>query len=250
MRFLTGYHAIEEYLLSLESRGGLQADRAPSLLYARTNGRIERIRRIAERLGLSTSRVDTDELDSRVGRERHRGVVLEVPRLAGSVERLDDFLAEETPPSSAVLALDGVTDPHNLGAVLRSAEWFGVDLVVLPNRRSAGLTDTVLRTSAGAASRVPTVTVPNLVRALGDLKDAGFWVYGAEPAGEEMCSAGLTGRVALVLGSEGAGLSRLTSERCDVLVRIPSIGTVESLNVSVAAGILLYEMRRQQKFFG
>jgi 23S rRNA (guanosine2251-2'-O)-methyltransferase len=147
-----------------------------------------------------------------------------------------------------VVILDGITDPHNLGAVLRSADQFGVDLVVLPERRSAHLGDTVSRTSAGADRWVRTAAATNVSRAIAALQERGFWVYGADVEGAPAHTIDLTGNVALVFGREGEGLHRLVRESCDQLLCIPTTGKIDSLNVSVSAGILLYEVRRQAGF--
>lgn len=249
MRFLTGLHAIEEYLKALDSSEPAGPGVKPLLVFARSSKRIDALKSQAKESGVRAVRADAGELDARVGAGGHRGVLLEVPHIALQVESLRSFLDAGIPPTSAVLALDGITDPHNLGAILRSADQFGVDLVVLPPRRSAHLTDTVFKTSSGAAAAVPMVTVPNLTRALIDLKEAGFWLYGADVQGRSVLSSDMSGRSVLVLGSEGEGLGRLVKETCDELVKIPSFGAVDSLNVSVATGVLLYEMRRQQGLF-
>jgi 23S rRNA (guanosine2251-2'-O)-methyltransferase len=145
-----------------------------------------------------------------------------------------------------VLLLDEITDPHNYGAILRCCDQFGVDLVLSRNRRSAKNADIVSKTSAGALSWVPQAETANLIRALDDLKKAGFWIYGADMEGEPVYKKDLSGRTALVLGSEGSGISRLLCESCDSMIGIPSLGRVDSLNVSVAAGVLLYEVQRQR----
>jgi 23S rRNA (guanosine2251-2'-O)-methyltransferase len=144
-----------------------------------------------------------------------------------------------------VLLLDEITDPHNYGAILRSAGQFGIDLVISRNRRSAKHADVIAKTSSGAAAWVPQAETANLVRTAEQLKESGFWIYGADMDGERADKLDLRGRVAFVLGSEGAGLSRLIREHCDGIVSIPSWGRLDSLNVSVAAGVLLYETRRQ-----
>lgn len=153
----------------------------------------------------------------------------------------------ETVPQPLVLVLDGVTDPHNLGACLRTAEVAGVTAVVIPKDRAAGLTPVVRKVSSGASERVPLVQVTNLARTLKQLKEAGLWVVGAAGEAEQALYAqDMTGPLALVMGAEGSGLRRLTREHCDFLVRIPMQGDVGSLNVSVATGILLFEAVRQR----
>ena len=140
--------------------------------------------------------------------------------------------------------LDGVTDPHNLGACLRSADAFGAHALIVPKDRAVGVNATVAKAASGAADTVPVIAVTNLARTLRDLKACGVWIVGAEAGGESLFDADLTGPIAWVLGAEGAGLRRLTRESCDRIVGIPLQGTVESLNDSVAAGICLYATRR------
>ena len=145
--------------------------------------------------------------------------------------------------------LDGVTDPHNIGAILRSCDQFGIDVLVVPERRSASpLQDsqTIARTSAGASAWVPTATVTNLVRTVEQLKEAGFWIFGADANGTPAPETQFPGRTCLIMGSEGSGISRLLARSCDTIVSIPTCGKIDSLNVSVAAGVLLYERYRQQ----
>lgn len=158
---------------------------------------------------------------------------------------LRTILADASDRSGLILVLDRITDPHNLGAILRSADQFGVDCVILPRRRSAETNETVARTSAGASNYVRTIRVPALVRTLASLKAAGYWVYGADVNGEDVSTVSFPPKSVLVMGSEGQGLSDLVRRCCDALVRIPIAGHVDSLNVSVATGILLYEIQRQ-----
>ena len=151
-------------------------------------------------------------------------------------------MSELTEPA-LLLVLDGITDPHNLGACLRSADAFGAQAVIVPKDRSVGLNATAAKAASGAAETVPVITVTNLARTLADLKERGVWVLGADERGESLFSADVSGPVAWVLGAEGQGLRRLTRETCDRLIGIPLAGAVESLNVSVAAGICLYATR-------
>jgi 23S rRNA (guanosine2251-2'-O)-methyltransferase len=178
----------------------------------------------------------------------HRGIALQVEDDDGRADiSLEDFIARLGERRDAlVLILDEITDPHKYGAILRCCDQFGADLVLSRNRRSAKNADIVTKTSSGAVSWVPQAETPNLVRAAEDLKEAGFWIYGADMGGKNIHTVDLSGRTALVLGSEGAGISRLLQERCDAMVGIPSVGRIDSLNVSVAAGVLLYEVRRQR----
>lgn len=151
---------------------------------------------------------------------------------------------EHPPEPSLLLVLDGVTDPHNLGACLRSADAFGAHAVVVPKDRAVGVNATVAKAASGAADTVPVITVTNLARALREMKAAGIWIVGADAGGESLFEAELGGPMAWVLGAEGEGLRRLTREHCDRIVGIPTAGTVESLNVSVAAGVCLFATRR------
>ncbi len=237
-----GYHAIEELL----RRGPVKG----TLLIGRRNERIERLVELARKAGVEVSEVDEPNLASLVGSTAHKGAVLAItggePSPKGDLAAELDRIGERS--SALVLVLDGVTDPQNLGAVLRSADLLGVDFVVLPSRRSVQETGTVARVSAGASAYVPIVVVPNVPTSLALLKDNGFWVYGADMSGSPCPGVDLKGKVCLVLGGEGEGMHRLVRERCDALIAIPSVGHVDSFNVSVAAGILMYEARRQQGF--
>lgn len=198
--------------------------------------------------GVAVERVPRRELDRLLDGARHQGILVEVKGVEARGERqLEDWLAE-LPAPAFLLVLDGVTDPHNLGACLRSAAAAGVQAVILPKDKSAGLTPVVRKVACGAAESLPVYSVTNLARTLRTLQDAGIWIYGAAGEAElSLYDVDFTGSVALVLGAEGGGLRRLTREHCDGLVKIPMAGTVESLNVSVAAGVLLYEVVRQRK---
>ncbi len=188
--------------------------------------------------------VDGKRLDGMCGTTRHQGVVamVEAMQLPQFVDDVLETLAE--PP--LLLILDGVTDPHNLGACLRVADAAGVHAVIAPKDRSVGLTATVMKVASGAAESVPYITVTNLARTLRDLKDRGIWIVGADEGGTvSLFDAKFNGPLAWVLGAEGEGLRRLTRENCDLIVNIPMFGSVESLNVSVASGVCLFEARRQ-----
>jgi 23S rRNA (guanosine2251-2'-O)-methyltransferase len=242
-----GFHAIEESL----RRGGGRGE----LLVCRRNARISRLEELAVGAGVAVRHLPSQELDRLSGGADHRGAALQLEEPASPASRpgaggLAERLGELSSPTALVLLLDELTDPHNLGAILRSADQFDVELVVLTSRRSVRETETVLRTSSGASLYVPVAVVPNLAQAMELAKKCGFWIYGADLAGERLDAARFEGRTALVLGSEGYGLRRLVRERCDALLRIPAGGHVNSFNVSVAAGILMYEIRRQQGFAG
>lgn len=203
---------------------------------------------VAGAAGIPVEKVSRSELDRLYPDAVHQGVVAE---LRSSIKTLTDkqlpgFL-EALPGPAFLLVLDGVQDPHNLGACLRTADAAGVQAVIIPRDRAAGITPVVHKVACGAAQSVPVFTVTNLARTLRLLKDTGIWLYGAsDQAPAEVYATDLTGPLALVLGSEGSGLRRLTAELCDYRVAIPMAGVVESLNVSVAAGVLLFEARRQR----
>ena len=235
-RPLCGFHAVTARLRLRAS--GVEA------LYVDVSRRDPRMRELVSRAagaGVPVRRVDAARIEALAAGAAHQGVVA----LVGADESpatLDEVLAGLAEPA-LLLALDGVTDPHNLGACLRSADAFGAQAVIVPKDRAVALTATVAKAASGAAETVPVVAVTNLVRALGELKDRGLWVLGAEQGGETLVDADLAGPIAWVLGAEGAGLRRLTREACDRLVGIPMMGAVESLNVSVAAGVCLYAVR-------
>ena len=198
--------------------------------------------------GVRVERLPRRELDRMVPDARHQGILLELKSgTAATDQDFDSFLATLKAPA-LLLVLDGVTDPHNLGACLRTADAAGVQAVILPKDRSVGLTPVVRKVACGAAESLPVFSVTNLARTLRSLQDAGIWIYGAAGEAEQVLyDIDFTGSVALVLGAEGSGMRRLTREHCDGLVKIPMAGTVESLNVSVATGVLLYEVVRQRR---
>ena len=199
----------------------------------------------AQERGARVVLVDAQRLQGLVGHGKHQGVIARVEAIRMAHD-LEDVIAAAG-IQALLLVLDGVTDPHNLGACLRVADALGAHAVVSPKDRSAGLTPTVAKVASGAADTVPFIPVTNLARALGEMKEQGLQVIGADPAGtESLPVADLTGPLAWVLGAEGAGMRRLTRERCDRLVCIPMLGRVESLNVSVASALCLYETRRQR----
>lgn len=199
----------------------------------------------AEASGVKTLQVSRQRLDSMAG-DKHQGVVAKVSALAALPHTLDGVL-ETLSESALLLVLDGVQDPHNLGACLRVADAMGAHAVIAPKDRAVGLNPTVRKVASGAAETVPFITVTNLSRTLRELQELGVWVIGtAGEADRDLFSMKLDGPVAWVLGAEGEGLRRLTRENCDELARIPMFGSVESLNVSVAAGICLFESRRQR----
>jgi 23S rRNA (guanosine2251-2'-O)-methyltransferase len=201
---------------------------------------MEAIVALAREHGIACQAVRRETLDGMAGGGAHQGVVARLAPAApldeDDLEALLDRL--EGPP--LLLVLDGVQDPHNVGACLRTADAAGVHAVIIPRDRAAGLTPAARKAAAGAAETVPLIRVVNLARCLRKLKDRGIWLAGAEANAPSVFSVDLSGPLALVLGGEGAGLRRLTRETCDLLVSLPMKGSVASLNVSVAAGALLY----------
>jgi 23S rRNA (guanosine2251-2'-O)-methyltransferase len=239
---ICGYHAVEESLRA-GSRGTLFVSGGPS--------RLQPVRDLAREQGVAVRTVSAKELNRLCGHDRHQGVALlsEVSRHPAR-QKLGDALKAIGPGSALVLLLDELNDPRNFGAILRSADQLGVDLVVSPIRRSVSETAGVIRASAGASRHIPLIAVANLVQAIELCKGHSFWIYGADMNGKRLQKQRFESRAALVMGGEHRGLRRLVREACDFLVRIPSRGRVDSFNVSVAAGILLYEVRRQQGFPG
>jgi 23S rRNA (guanosine2251-2'-O)-methyltransferase len=212
----------------------------------REDPRVRAIEELARQHQRPVQRLDMHALRQLLGHVAHQGVAAEVTPLAPWTE--DELLtALQDARAPLLLALDGVQDPHNLGACLRTADACGALALIVPRDRAAQLTPAVRKVAVGAAETTPVVAVTNLARTLKLLKDAGLWVIGADAAAEQSAAAlDLRGPVVLVLGAEGTGLRRLTRQHCDFLARLPQLGAVESLNVSVAAGMLLYEVLRQR----
>ena len=212
----------------------------------RDDKRVQSLIASAKNLGLRLEFKDKRELDRMTAGAVHQGVAAECKALPVLREdALDDLLARETAP--LFLILDGVTDPHNLGACLRTADAAGVSAVIVPKDKSASMNATVRKVACGAAERVPLIYVTNLARTMRELKDKDVWIIGtAGEAEQSVYAAKLTGKMALVMGAEGEGMRRLTREHCDQLVNIPMQGSVSSLNVSVATGVCLFEAVRQR----
>ena len=211
------------------------------------NQRLTEIEETARRRDVSVRRVNTQALEGIAGGLRHQGVIAryEAPKQVQESEL--PALIEAAEGRALLLVLDGVQDPHNLGACLRSAAAAAVTAVIIPKDKAAPINATVRKTSAGAADRIPVISVTNLARTLRAIKEAGVWVYGLDgEASTGIHALDLKGNVALVMGGEGEGMRRLTREHCDGLVRIPMPGEMESLNVSVATGVALFEAVRQR----
>ena len=212
----------------------------------RDDERLHKLINLARKEGISIQFCNKKVLDDKSKGESHQGVVARAyPAKVLTETDLDTIISQSAKPF--LLVLDGVTDPHNLGAVLRSADAAGVDAVIVPKDKSASLNATVRKVACGAADVIPLIQVTNLARTLSELQEQQIWVVGtAGEAHQSVFDCDMAGPVALVMGAEGKGMRRLTRERCDELIKLPMLGTVSSLNVSVATGICLYEIVRQR----
>ena len=210
-------------------------------------GSVGKILSLAKERGVIIRYEEKEFLDKKAGGGRHQGVIAFVSahEYAGVEDML--ALAEQRGEPPFLIVLDELEDPHNLGAVMRTAECAGAHGVIISRRRAGGLTETVARTSAGAVEYLPCARVTNIPRTLEDLKKKGIWVYACDMDGETYWKQDLTGPVALVIGSEGRGISRLVREKCDFAVSIPMVGKINSLNASNAAAVLMYEVRKQRE---
>lgn len=237
---LIGFHAIASRLRHHASTIlEIYVDRS------RQDARLRDLLTQANDRGVRVHAVEAERLAGLAGGGRHQGVVAQVTPLPQLHDPVD--LVDQVGSDLLLLILDGVQDPHNLGACLRVADAMGVHALIAPRDRAVSLTATVQKVASGAADTVPYITVTNLARTLRELQDAGVRVVGTDDeGGGDLAEVDVQGPLAIVLGAEGAGLRRLTRETCDALVRIPMLGSVESLNVSVAAGICLYEARRRR----
>lgn len=239
MNWITGFHAIEEALAA-----GRPLERI-LMARGRHGDRVESLVRLAKSKGVPLRFEERDQIDRLCETRDHQGVAA-LASARATVE-LEDLLAKKT-GAGLLVFLDGIEDPHNLGAIVRSALAAGANAVVIPERRAAGLTDTVERASAGALAHLPVARVKNLVRAIEQAKEAGYWMVGLdERAQKNFTDVDLNASVGIVLGREGEGLHDLTRKSCDFLVSLPTTGPVRSLNVSVAAGIILFEAVRQRQ---
>ncbi len=242
-RILFGFHAVlsrmRQHSTSIQE---ILIDRD------RVDARMKDLLNMADSAGVRVMQVERSRLDGMAGiNGRHQGVIARVVDTPIPYKDIHDILESDLSEPPFFLVLDGVEDPHNLGACLRVADAMGVHAVIAPKDRAVGLNATVRKVASGAAETVPFIAVTNLARTLRELKDAGVTVVGTTmDAPSTLLNTKLDGPIAIVLGSEGEGIRRLTAETCDALVTIPMYGSVESLNVSVASGMCLYEVRRQR----
>ncbi len=239
---ICGIHAVESAIRNdADNLGQIWLDKRSR------NDRLKKLMQLLDEYGLKAIVLDTEKLDKVANNTRHQGVVAEYFKEKSYTENdLYDLLDTlEEPPF--LLILDGVTDPHNLGACLRTAEGAGVHAVIAPKDNAASITPTVRKVASGAAEIVPFIPVTNLARTLDTLKERGIWLTGtSDKAKLSLYQADFKGAIGIVMGAEGAGIRRLTEERCDYLISIPMCGQVSSLNVSVASGVCLYEALRQR----
>ncbi len=209
-------------------------------------GSINQLLGIAAERGIPITECDKAKLDGIACGERHQGIIaVAAERNYSSIDEIISY-AEEKGEKPFVVVLDGVEDPHNLGAIIRTAECSGVHGIIIPKRRAVGLTTTVAKSSAGALEHMRVAKVTNLASAIDELKERGLWIYAADMDGDVYYKTDMTGAVAVVLGSEGFGISRLVKEKCDFVISIPLYGNVNSMNVSCAAAVLLADTARQR----
>lgn len=233
LEILTGKTPVHRVLVAEEAHGYL----------------LDRIFKCAGEKGVPVQRVPRQQIEALFPGKVHQGVIAEVLANHEPAYNLEEFLQgiHETPFPPFLLILDGIEDPRNLGALLRTANAAGVQGVIIPKHRAARITPVVAKTSSGAIASTPIIRIANLVQTCHILKKRGFWIIGADAAGKELWyQVDFTCPIALVLGGEGKGISRLLREECDFIVRLPMLGKINSLNVSVAGGILMYEMLRQR----
>lgn len=243
MERLTGIHAVREAL-----EAGSAFDRVV-IAKGRQDNRIEQIVQLARERGISVRFEDRGQLDRLANTRDHQGVVaIAAARAAATLEDILERANQSKGQAGLIVLLDGIEDPHNLGAIIRTALAAGAHGVVIPERRAAGLTGTVARASAGALAHLPIAKVTNLVRTMEELKEAGYWLVGLDETAEKnYAEVDYTSPTGIVMGSEGNGLHELTRKRCDFVVSLPTTGPVKSLNVSVATGVVLFEALRQRQ---
>lgn len=211
-----------------------------------TGGSMSKVIALAKQAGCPVKEVTSQKLDGMAGGTSHQGVVLSVS--AAPYAEVEDILAKAKTAGEKpfLIIADEVEDPHNLGAIIRTAETAGAHGVIIPKRRGVGLTSAVFKASAGAAAHIPVARVANLASTVDELKGQGLWIYGCDMEGQTWCEVNFDGGVALIIGSEGRGMSHLLKEKCDVMVSLPMRGEITSLNASVAGGIIMYEVARQR----
>jgi len=275
--FITGFHSIEEKVRSqkkdAQSASKAGASSGYKIYFSKPGPRVKKILAAAKEAGITCEQTNDVELNKLVSGldeslRDHRGIVMEISGAKQPAANLVDFdswvkthsgeagksgadgdaeVDEKATSRCTVVILDSITDPHNVGAILRSCDQFGASLVVIPEHNSASDiagNEVIGRTSAGASAWVPVAIVNNLVRAAEQLKQAGFWVYGADAGGKNCRTIDFPAKSVLIMGSEGTGMSQLLEKQCDTIVSIPTCGKIDSLNVSVAAGVLLYELSK------
>lgn len=252
-KIITGFHSIEEKVRSGKNQSNIK------IFYSKTGPRVKKIIENAEKTGIKVTNVSNNELDKMVSSldetlRDHRGIVMKIENTSSvetNIVNFDSWIKSVASKKEklTVVVLDKVTDPHNVGAILRSCDQFGANLVIIPEHNSANDiegNEIIGRTSAGASAWVPFTIVNNLVHAVEQLKNAGFWIYGADAGGETLSKVNFSEKTCIIMGSEGNGISTLLEKQCDTIVSIPTCGKIDSLNVSVAAGVLLYELFRRQ----
>lgn len=259
-RIITGFHSIEEKVLSISNSKNPKKSQSNDLkiFYSKQGPRVKKILEACKKTEISVEKVDDSRLDELVqvlpeALRDHRGIVLEISgdnqEKNANIVEFDSWLKENSSLETAtVVILDRVTDPHNVGAIIRSCDQFGANLVVVPEHKSANNieeNDVIARTSAGSSAWVPVAIVNNLVRTVEQLKAEGFWVYGADAGGETCGKVDFAKKSVIIMGSEGSGIAQLLEKQCDTIVSIPTCGKIDSLNVSVAAGVLLFERYRR-----
>ena len=241
MNYIYGLNAVSE---AIKARG--RAFQWVGLAKERHDLRLQRIIEECRKLGVPVRFLQRTELDRMAGNAAHQGVVAVTS--AKQYSGLEDVIEAKRGEHSLIVVLDGIEDPHNLGAIIRTADAAGADGVVIPERRAAGVTGTVTKISAGASEHLPIARVTNIARSVEELKDRNIWVVGLDERGSQTYDAiDYKMDCAIVLGAEGKGVHDLVAKKCDFLVSIPMLGKVSSLNVSVAAGVVLYEVVRQRR---
>jgi len=226
----------------------LKSDSPIDTIYINGNGgSLGLIRRLAREKGIVVKDAQDKKLSQLAEGASHQGVV--AVGACGEYVSVEDILevSRKKGTKPFIIICDEIEDPHNLGAIIRTAETAGADGIIIPKRRSASLNATVAKTSAGAVSYVPVARVSNLASCIDTLKEHGVWIYGTDASGTDYCQTDFTGSIALVIGSEGFGISRLIQKKCDFMVKLPMYGHINSLNASVAGGIFMYEVLRQRR---